>query len=160
MNIEMPTTDFIAALNTNLPEGLRVISAAYKHNKDNIMGKVDELRCLIKFETQFQKGVLEEALGRMLAKQEIFVEKTTKKGKSIVEIRSKIRHAQVLADGIVALYCDAGSHSNLSPDLFVTALLQEAGVGSDLGYVTVHRTAVLIEKDGELVNPMDEKALN
>ncbi|MEI6131248.1 MAG: TIGR03936 family radical SAM-associated protein [Bacillota bacterium] len=160
MNIEMPTDQFVATLNANLPEGLRVLSAEYKHNKDNIMGKVDELRCLIKFEDAIPMKRIGDALSSLLSKSEVNVEKTTKKGKSVVEIRSKIREAQVLADSLIALRCDAGSHSTLSPDLFVGALWAEMGEAREPAYFTVHRTAILVEKDGRLVSPMEQAALN
>ncbi|MEI6603058.1 MAG: TIGR03936 family radical SAM-associated protein [Clostridia bacterium] len=162
MDTKVPIDSFVAALNAKLPDGLRVLSATYKNNKDNIMGKVDELKCLIRFEAPGDATQRLDALHRMLEKSEIFVEKTTKKGKSMIEIRSKIRDAQMVADDIVALRCDAGSHSSLSPELFVEALRQEMErvVGPlPKEYVTVHRTAISVEKDGKLWNPMDPEAL-
>jgi len=167
MDTKIPISDFICALNTKLPDGLRIIAAEYKNNKENIMGNINELRCVIKFEEQVDKQKLSDALNLMLGRDEILIEKSSKKGTKVVEIRSKIRDAQVSEEGEILLRCDAGSHSNLSPELFVEALKKEmsqmsgaeASANSNT-YVTVHRTGILVEKDGKVLNPMDPEAMN
>jgi len=157
MDEKIDTDEFVKRLNQALPEGLLAIRAAYKTNKDNIMASIAQLTCEIMFEGDFQQGELSGALDRLLAKTEIQIEKTSKNGTKIVEIRGKIRAAKYIDEKTVELCCDSGSRSNLSPELFVAALKTEL---PKIKYFSVCRMKILTEKEGKLLDPMSDTALN
>jgi radical SAM-linked protein len=52
---------------------------------------------------------------------------------------------------------NAGSKANLKPDLLVSAINMVTNMGLKL--VKVHRTGLLVEKGGSVLEPLDEKAL-
>lgn len=53
---------------------------------------------------------------------------------------------------------NAGSVSNLKPDLLLTALNEVADLGINL--LKIHRTGLLVSKGGKLLDPLDENALS
>ena len=170
---EMKPEQFMEELNSSLPEAIRITAAGEKHIKANIMASILGadyslgifLNEMLSLETAAEK--LE-----MLMKMDCI--KVLKEGKGIakeIDIRPMILDARLeemkqvpfgyedfkAAFTVLARF-KAGSNANLRPELFVRALTEQA----ELPVVTsrLHRRALYVEKNGRMVDPLDEAVLN
>ncbi len=159
--------DFAARMNEVLPMGIRITGAVKKTARSNIMASVAgadyEVELFIREEFSQDKaaGLLEG----FMARSEITVKKEGKAGIRDMDIKPMIRsiRIQTLTQVPVAYSefgsalllkatLNAGSVSNLKPELLVSAITEYAGI--PVAAVRIHRKKLYNEKAGELSDPM------
>lgn len=84
--------NFLERLNGELPEGLKILTAASKESKDNVMATIGaaSYEILVSTVSKTGKSELEESMKRLLQESEIIVKKEGKKGVKDVNIKSMI----------------------------------------------------------------------
>lgn len=168
----------IERLNRELPAGLRLLQAAERKTRDNIMASVALASYLIigKASSEVEPQALEKAVADLLGKQEIPMRKEGKKGVREVDIRPMIHTLTSFAgvEGVpdaallleeydgAKLFClsallGAGSASNLKPDLLFSAF--SGLLDSEAVMLGAHRTGLFVEKNGVRLDPLDEAAV-
>lgn len=148
---------FESKLNLCLPDGLKVIKAAEKNNRDNIMNQISAARYTIIFDPGKVVRGLDDMLHDMLSKEEIFVLKKTKKGLRYVNIRPMIYSLSLSAqngntcslDGFLS----AGAENNLRIDVLMDALSKETGI--NLTILSMHRYALYCNKLNRWMDPFE-----
>ncbi|NLU53195.1 MAG: DUF2344 domain-containing protein [Clostridiaceae bacterium] len=150
---------FIETLNRSLPEGIRLHEAVELNNKENIMNQIAAARYIVPFETSedISQEEMENLIYRMLSKEEILVEKKTKKGMRQTNIRQMIYSisATKKGSGIFELeaFLSAGAESNLRADLLMEAIKKETGL--DIRVISIHRKALYASTFNEWKNPLE-----
>jgi len=159
--------DFASKMNEALPAGIRILEAARLTGRDNIMASVAGARYEI--EIYMRKDIKPEEISsiinELVSRDEILVVKEGKSGAKEVNIRNMIRELKVKPlvkrpeayDEFKSAYLleallDAGSNSNLKPELLLSALSKYGSL--DIAAAMIHRTALYIHKDGKLTDPM------
>jgi len=136
------------ALNTILPEGLRVISCETVEEGKNLAARVAGASYEIHMPAeQSTTRLILKSLDIFLEQEKIVVQKIQKKSgeKKEIDIKGMIRSiaAETVEDGVV-IYADvdAGSSSNLSPELLISALLAFTGIDMCREEIDVRRTGL------------------
>lgn len=163
--------DFVEKLNRQLPIGLNVVAAGEKHGKTNIMATIvlAEYRIDVSLPQETSVSVVGGWIEKLMNMDGIKVEKEGKRGVREVEIRPMIHKLAVggytasMNGGelsrlfqLSALLC-AGSKANLKPELLITALNKTIGV--EITIEKIHRTALFVESNGKVLDPLDVSAL-
>jgi len=170
---EVETHEFIEKLNESLPEGIRVTAASYKNTKANIMASVAaaDYELDIFMGEDINAAQVGEKINRLMEQDSITVLKESRDEAKEIDIKPLVLNVSVddikekpagyedykSAVKIVAGF-KAGSAANLKPDLFVKALAEHADI--PVKTFRVHRKALYVEKDSELLDPLDPAALN
>lgn len=150
---------FIETLNRSLPDGIRIQEAVELKCKDNIMNQIASARYTVTFETteDISHEEMENLIYRMLSKEEIFVEKKTKKGLRQVNIRQMIFSISARERGRrcfeLEAFLSAGAENNLRADLLMDALKKETGL--DIKILSIHRKALYASTFNEWKNPLE-----
>lgn len=169
LSVEVTPEEFIEKLNTGLPSGIRIIEAAVRKTKENIMAAIAgaeyEITAFFKESPEIED--MNERVSHFLSCDNIMVKKEGKGGIKEIDIKPLILKLDVSPAGQIppgyeefssafcftALLC-AGSSSNLRPELLIKAL--SADTGLDLGVCRVHRSRLFVEKGKKFYNPMEE----
>jgi len=156
---DMEPCEFIARINKGLPEGLKVEEAVPRNTRDNIMNQIAAARYEIVFEVKEPKSLveIEQMIHDFLSKEDITVEKKTKKGFRPVNIRPLIYSvsAEKMAEGRFRLnaFLSAGAENNLRADLFMQAFCQETKL--EIEIVSMHRKALYAAACNEWKDPFE-----
>lgn len=124
--------DIKKRLEVIMPEGLRILNCVeYKYEGKALAALTDSAEYLIvmPFEIEsLNEKSCEEICGEFLSQNQILVKKKKKKSKELVDldIKNKIRKlifTHINNQLIISTTLDAGSESNLSPELLINAII-------------------------------------
>lgn len=148
-----------ARLNKALPKGIKILEAVtVTDKKDKILNKI----CLASYDVTVhlkKKSDMDfsQALLKLTASDKLVVEKSTKKGIKEVDILQDIHALEVAAQGekkvVFRMQLSAGSARNLKPELVLQAV-EKYVPGFEIDFAAIHRTKLLANKDGRMVEPM------
>lgn len=143
----VPPTECLARLNEVLPEGVRILNACEPKDTDPTVGSVialAEYSFLLK-----NDGSVEDKLDSMLKKEEILIEKKTKKGFATVNVRNMI-HSVKQKENMIFATLSCSNSENLRADKFREILL-ESGIET----LSAVREKLFIISDGVLKEPLE-----
>lgn len=146
------TEELKALVSAQMPEGVRIFSCeTLDGQKKSLAARNHAAEYIIGMPVGRELGGQAEQLCRdFLAQENIFVQKKQKKSGKMkeVDIREKIQSLHFLAEGenlLVTGLLDSGSHSNLSPELLITAIADFFHISLDRSEVGVMRTKLFFE---------------
>jgi len=138
--------EFIARLNAVLPPGLTVLRAALTSERTApVMAVVNAAEYRVQLEGN---TITADNIQELLASEELFVLRSTKKGERTVDVRPLIFSIE-LRGGELVFRCALGPEGNLRPDELLGLL------GLDIRDVLVERTGLFVRGDGAWCGPMD-----
>lgn len=143
----VPPTECMARLNEVLPDGVKILNACEPKDTDPTIGSVIALA-----EYSFMlkdSGSVQDKLDSMLKKEEILIEKKTKKGFATVNVRNMIHSVKQKGNMLYATLSCSNSE-NLRADKFREILL-EAGIET----LSAVREKLFIILDGMLKEPLE-----
>lgn len=143
----VPPTECMARLNEVLPDGVKILNACEPKDTDPTVGSVIALA-----EYSFMlkdSGSVQDKLDSMLKKEEILIEKKTKKGFATVNVRNMIHSVKQKGNMLYATLSCSNSE-NLRADKFREILL-EAGIET----LSAVREKLFIILDGMLKEPLE-----
>ena len=125
---DYPFEDIIEKLNSCLPRGIRVFSVTEAVMK---AGKIAFASFCIRLSLDKKPSLLICAqLRELLGRDEILIEKRSKKGMKTVDIKPAVKKAEITEKFDFAqldVMLSAGSSDNVNPNLLITALEQATG---------------------------------
>lgn len=129
LNEDMQADEIVEKLNNSLPNGIRVYKATEPIMKP---GKITFARYIIKFDSDtINDETLFEMTRSLFSQDKIEVEKHTKKGMKVIDIKESLgEYTLEKMDGYVQLemVLPAGSVNNINPQLYITALENANGI--------------------------------
>ncbi len=143
----VPPTECMARLNEVLPDGVKILNACEPKDTDPTVGSVIALA-----EYSFMlkdSGSVQDKLGSMLKKEEILIEKKTKKGFATVNVRNMIHSVKQKGNMLYATLSCSNSE-NLRADKFREILLE-----SCIETLSAVREKLFIISDGMLREPLE-----
>lgn len=140
----MPLSVIKDRLNEVMPEGMGIVDIAPQKNKITVIAKA-EYEFDLKAEDA--EGVY-DAVEKLLAADEILIEKKTKKGIKTVDLKPDTEIVSLeKAEGAVhmAMRLPAGTKTNYNPTLFVEALRKSCEIPFEMA--NIRRTGILCENN-------------
>lgn len=136
MNIDL----FLGELNSTLPDGFRAVEAFYPEDNKSLMSLVKEAIYEIKINDDIDFDKLKEIFN----KNEILLEKTSKKNKDIevVNIKNSIIDFYV-SENVCVFHVTAGSANNLNPNAIIEAICKYVGNVEDF---EINRKELILKK--------------
>lgn len=135
---------FIKTINKGLPKDLKVIDAEETDVKSNIMAIIKGAIYKVRIDGENLSDIINK-VKLLLLSNEILMQKETKSGVKESNIRPAIQNIEVIdcKDNFANLLMklDAGSQSNLKPDLVVEALKKYDDL--KVSDITIHRLELL-----------------
>ena len=155
MDIEVNSTksskEMVDRLNAVMVEGMEILSyRRLGEGAGNAMSIVAAADYLIWLSEECRPADVEERCQALLGREEILVEKKTKKGLTEVNIRPMILELHGAKEGVFMRLC-SGSAANLKPELVLEAL----GLKLPYGQFQINRQEVYADQDGVLI-PLEE----
>lgn len=161
---EIDPQDFSYRLNSQLPEGLRILDTKIKESKNNIMASIDRATydILVFVDKNIESYILQEKIDSFLQMPCILVQKTSKKGIQDIDIKAMIYKICVKTQHGENLFCldtniSAGSKANLKPELLLKAINQNFEFAIKIQ--KIHRTGLFICKDNNILTPLQKEVL-
>ena len=140
----MPLSVIKDRLNEVMPEGMGIVDIAPQKNKITVIAKAEYEFDL---KTDDVDGIF-EAVEKLLAADEILIEKKTKKGIKTVDLKPDTEIVSLeKADALVkiAMRLPAGTKTNYNPTLFTEALKKSCEIPFEM--VNTRRTGILCENN-------------
>ena len=140
----MPLSVIKDRLNEVMPEGMGIVDIAPQKNKITVIAKAEYEFDLKADDVQ---GVY-DAVEKLLAADEIFIEKKTKKGIKTVDLKPDTEIVSLeKAEGAVhmVMRLPAGTKTNYNPTLFVEALRKSCEIPFEMA--NIRRTGILCENN-------------
>ena len=140
----MPLSVIKDRLNEVMPEGMGIVDIAPQKNKITVIAKAEYEFDLKADDVQ---GVY-DAVEKLLAADEILIEKKTKKGIKTVDLKPDTEMVSLeKAEGAVhmAMRLPAGTKTNYNPTLFVEALRKSCEIPFEMA--NIRRTGILCENN-------------
>lgn len=140
----MPLSVIKDRLNEVMPEGMGIVDIAPQKNKITVIAKAEYEFDLKADDVQ---GVY-DAVEKLLAADEILIEKKTKKGIKTVDLKPDTEIVSLeKAEGAVhmAMHLPAGTKTNYNPTLFVEALRKSCEIPFEMA--NIRRTGILCENN-------------
>lgn len=140
----MPLSVIKDRLNEVMPEGMGIVDIAPQKNKITVIAKAEYEFDL---KTDDVDGIF-EAVEKLLAADEILIEKKTKKGIKTVDLKPDTEIVSLeKADSLVkiAMRLPAGTKTNYNPTLFTEALKKSCEIPFEM--VNIRRTGILCENN-------------
>lgn len=126
--------DFINTINKGLPEYLKAVDVKEADLKSNIMALINAAKYRVEVYAQ-NTSEIEEKISELLSKDEILIEKESKKGSKEIDIRPGIRDIKINANNKncleLLMTLDAGSKSNIKPEMVINALEKYYNINLD-----------------------------
>lgn len=140
----MPLSVIKDRLNEVMPEGMGIVDIAPQKNKITVIAKAE-----YEFDLKVDdvQGVY-DAVEKLLAADEILIEKKTKKGIKTVDLKPDTEIVSLeKAEGAVhmAMRLPAGTKTNYNPTLFVEALRKSCEIPFEMA--NIRRTGILCENN-------------
>lgn len=168
LDSEMKPEELMSILNRHLPEGIRIIKAAKRKTKANIMASIAAARYEVYVAADLNMEVKEikESFSKLMEKENLFVSKESKGKVKKVDIRPMIYSLELLEDSVEAggngtLFClsmllSAGSVSNLKPELVLDAYNDFSGRNIEI--IKIHRTGLFVCNGDRLADPLEDNS--
>ncbi len=140
----MPLSVIKDRLNEVMPEGMGIVNIAPQKNKITVIAKAEYEFDL---KTNDVDGIF-EAVEKLLATDEILIEKKTKKGIKTVDLKPDTEIVSLeKGDAAVkiAMRLPAGTKTNYNPTLFTEALKKSCEIPFEM--VNIRRTGILCENN-------------
>lgn len=122
---DITSESFVETINKGLPDGLKVMDAQEVDSKSNIMALITNAKYKITIFSDDLKNI-DEKIKLLLSKENILIEKETKKGTKEVDIKPSIREINIIKSSDksadIFMHLDAGSQANLNPELVLRAM--------------------------------------
>ncbi|MGI6149191.1 MAG: DUF2344 domain-containing protein [Firmicutes bacterium] len=137
--------EFACRLNQVFPQGLRIVRAG------TTAAKIPALMAVVngaEYSIELVGDTIPAAVEHIKAAKELLVERTTKNGTRLVDLRPLI-FALEAAEGELVLRCAVGAAGNLRPDELLHLL------GTEPGDALVERTGLFIRSGDSWLDPMD-----
>jgi len=150
VNCEIAPAEIPGKLNAALIDGVRVISCEKSEAGKSFASRVAAASYEICFPAPLAALTdFEKAAGKFMKLETITVEKKNKKTgeKKEVDIKKMIKELSCKkVDDNIVLYTtlDAGSVSNLSPDLLISAFISFTGIEAEREQIEVKRTEIIL----------------
>lgn len=164
LEAEITIEEFIKKINSVLPEGVKVLKAEYRTEKESIASLIrwGSYIVEIELENDIDKEELDEKILKFLNLDEIIITKEKKKKRKIItaeeNIKDKIKNLDIL------LYKDkkctfkatlmTGSNGNLKPELLLEAIEKYTDIKIKKDEAKIHRLDLLMEEEGKMVSPI------
>ncbi len=157
--------ELVERLNKELPAGLKIITAKYKHTRDNIMASVVRASYDIMAITEpgMEINDYQKKVNEFLEKQSIIVKRQGKNGIREVDIRPMI-HSLTVKEGSreenmlwFSMLVSAGSAANLKPELLISTLSELGNL--KIRTVKIHRSGLFVNKEGKTLEPLTDAVL-
>lgn len=143
--------EFTEKMNTVLPEGVRIL-AAQELAQD--FPSLTAITALSSYKLYLPEGFswegMEEKLAAFMARQDISIDKKSKSGVKLVNIRPMIHKLTLEEDGISAMLT-AGNQYNLRADVFAAVLWEHLGIAEP---ALILRTALFGVHEGKVFEPI------
>lgn len=146
---------FREIMNSNMPEGFKIIEAGYIDLKESLMSSIGSAsyRVWAALESEKTKEELQKLTDKFLLKDCIIVNKESKGKIREIDIRADIFEFRLIDynQGKLefSMTLSAGSVSNLKPELVIKAFNNETGL--DLGIEKIHRIGLYGQGRKELI---------
>ncbi|MCD6321956.1 MAG: DUF2344 domain-containing protein [Clostridiales bacterium] len=140
-------------LNDTLPAGLHVIDAGIRTIKTNIM---TDIKYAVYDFILLSKMSHEDIVGKILAAENILVEKTRKGKTKTIDIRQLIVKIEAETDRLKILV-KAGNQNNLNPRLLVEAI--RINIDESVEGRSYNRKEQYVERAEKMISPLDIVAL-
>lgn len=140
----MPLSVIKDRLNEVMPEGMGIVDIAPQKNKITVIAKAEYEFDLKADDVQ---GVY-DAVEKLLAADEILIEKKTKKGIKTVDLKPDIEilSCEAVGDSVkMKMRLPAGTKTNYNPTLFVEALRKSCEIPFEMA--NIRRTGILCENN-------------
>lgn len=146
MDVEMTDTiscsELVDRINEKIPLGLKILDAKRLNESDRPLSKIASAKYLV-----FAQGIGDTSIETLLDKDDITVEKKTKKGISSVNIRPDILSLNYLGKDneydVFEMHLSAGSSANLKPETVLAAM--DKYLGYSTKYFRIKRTNMYFE---------------
>lgn len=146
--------DVLKKMEKVLPVGLKIIDAGIRSNKKNIMSDIRYAQYSFDVESVVS---IEKIAEKIVESDKLEVTKTRKGKTKTLDIRPLVIKA-VEKDNKLYVLLKAGNQQNLNPRLLMIAVRRY--IADDAAGKNFHRIEQYVERDGEKVLPLSEKALN
>lgn len=169
---ELQPEEFIATLNNQLPKGLKITDAKHFSTRANIMKSIGyaSYHVLASSDEKLGINIMSNIIKEMMERTQVLMLKESKKGTREIDIRPmiiKLEEFEASSEELImpedkevsrlSMLLLAGSVSNLKPELLVSALNKIGDI--NLKIVKIHRTGLFIGKEGNVLEPLDDRAL-
>ena len=165
-NIEIK--DFIETINKVLPEGVKVLNAEYRTEKDSIASLIRWGSYVVEVtldDMDISSDEVNKKLSEFLSLDEIIVTKEVRDKKrrghrKIVEddIKDKINKLDILSfeENKISfkMTLKTGSNGNIKPELLLEAFEKYTEIKIGAHSTKIHRLDLFIEQDGEMITPL------
>lgn len=121
LNEDIPFDEIRDKLNAVMPEGMRIVKVAEQKQKITAITEAEYSFSLVSRDID----CLYEDIGKMIELPEILIEKKTKKGLKMVDIKPdiKMKRCEKNENSIdIVMRLPAGTQTNLNPTLFIESL--------------------------------------
>lgn len=146
-------SEVVGKLNQALPDGLMVLDAGERKVKTNIMADIKAAGYTFKINPELKP---DKIAGIIDSAPSLPVDKTRKGKTKTIDVRKLIKEVSGDSDRLVILV-SAGNQNNLNPRLLVEALTNYLNIEIEgSGY---NRTEQYVEREGHMVSPLDQLAL-
>lgn len=159
---ELSINEFVKRLNSQLPNGLEILSAKARKTKQNIMATIaaSEYVVIVGTKSDCSEKSVKSGIHRYLDQEEIVVAKKTKSGIKDTNIRDMIfdLNFEIQPCGVFniikfTMLVSAGSKANLKPELLIDSLSEF--LNFDFEIDRIHRTKLFVKAQDQLLDPMD-----
>jgi radical SAM-linked protein len=159
----IPPELFMEKLNNNLPHGITVEKVMEVKEKGKaLMAVINRAAYQAVYPLQGKEVAAEElaqAISDVLAKNELIVQRQTKKGLREVNIRPGIfTLTGKVEQGKITLYLLAatGSEMNVRPEEVIKSVLSQLNLSGEIKYAVIHREGLYAAKsNGQIIAPLE-----
>lgn len=157
---EMDESSILERINPMLPSEIIFTAARCIDSKlPAVMGMVDGAEYEITVVNVDESPAIEAIVTGFLERQSIEVVKWSKKGEKQINIRPMIRDLKSLSIDkdiiVLSTTVDAGSRSNLNPELIVDGMKQYITQMKNVSIRDIKKKETFINRDGRFMVPMD-----
>ncbi len=144
LNEDVPVDTVMERMNAVMPEGMRISSVYEPKMKITAISKAGYTAELI---TEFPEELIGEVRG-LLEADEILIEKKTKKGIKMVDLKPSVEIDSIDSDAgkiTLTMKLPAGTQTNFNPNLFIEALKNVSKIPFETGKIC--RTGIYCENN-------------
>jgi len=168
LDSEIKPEEFMSVLNRYLPEGIKIIKAAQRKTKANIMASIAAARYKVSLVARpvIEIKEIKDSFSKLLERENLFVNKESKRKVIKVDIRPMIYSLEFLEESVEVgdqetLFClsmllSAGSVSNLKPELVLNAYNDFSGRNIEI--IKIHRTGLFVCNGDRLADPLEDNS--
>lgn len=144
LNEDMPLDEVRSRLNAVMPDGMSIASVAPQNKK---ITAIEKAEYVVELSSE-APDKLADAFGALVASEKILIEKKTKKGVKLVDLKPSVELISTERTGDafrITLMLPAGTQTNLNPTLLLEALKNSSETEFEM--VKIVRTRILCENN-------------